>query len=72
LPDAYHHVLVSTKRAKTYAVGKRISTQDFAHGPAYERMIARRTAAGLVPVIPNCARVAWRSLAMGDLMRFVS
>ena len=30
-------------------------------------MIARRTAAGLVPVIPNCARVAWRSLAMGDL-----
>ena len=67
LPDAYHHALVSTKRAKTYAVGKRVSTQDFAHGPAYERMIARRKAAGLVPVIPNCARVAWRSLAMGDL-----
>ena len=67
LPDAYHHALVSAKRAKTYAVGRRISTQAFVKGPAFQRMIARRKAAGLVLEVPNHVRVAWRTLTMGDL-----
>ena len=67
LPDAYHHALVSVKRAKSYAVGGVIAAGEFAKGPAYERMIQRRKAAGLVPTAPKKVRVAWRSLAMGDL-----
>ena len=67
LPDAYHHAGVSVQRAKTYAVGKRIASRNFARGAAFERMVQRRRAAGLYPEVPEQVRVAWRSLAMGDL-----
>ena len=67
LPNAYHHGLVSTERAKTNAVGGRVSPQELAEGPAFARMVARRKAAGLVPTVPRHVRVAWRSLPMGDL-----
>ena len=67
LPNAYHHGLVSTVRAKTNAVGGRVSPQELAEGPAFARMVARRKAAGLVPTVPRHVRVAWRSLPMGDL-----
>ena len=68
LPDAYHHAAVSVRQAKSFAVGKAISSKHFvARGAAYQRMIERRTAAGIVPIEPASVRVAWRSLAMGDL-----
>ena len=67
LPNAYHHAGVSVRRAKTYAVGGRIASQDFARGPAFQRMVERRRAAGLKPEVPHKVRFAWRSLAMGDL-----
>ena len=67
LPNAYHRAGVSVQRAKTYAVGGKVAAREFARGPAFQRMIQRRRDAGLVPVVPAQIRVAWRSLAMGDL-----
>ena len=67
LPNAYHRAGVSVKRSKTYAVRGRDPSRDFARGPAFERMVLRRRAAGLSPEVPTQGRVAWRNLAMGDL-----
>ena len=67
LPNAYHRAGVSVQRSKSYAVKGRIPTRDFARGPAFERMVLRRRAACLSPEVPKQGRVAWRSLAMGDL-----
>ena len=67
LPNAYHRAGVSVQRAKTYAVGGKVAAREFARGPAFQRMIQRRRDAGLVPVVPAQIRLAWRSLAMGDL-----
>ena len=58
LPNAYHHGRASVLRAKTYAVGKAVASSHFARGRAFERLIARRTAAGLVPVVPDKVRVS--------------
>ena len=68
LLNAYHHADVSVRRAKTYTVGGPIASQDFARGPAFQRMVERRRAAGILkPEVPHKVRFAWRSLAMGDL-----
>ena len=67
LPNAYHHALVSMLRARTYALGALVDAQDFRRGPAFQRMVERRRAAGKIPEVPEKVRVSSRSLAMGDL-----
>ena len=67
LPDAHHHAMVSMLRAKTYALGALVDNRVFRRGPAFQRMVERRRAAGKRPEVPEKVRVSWRSLAMGDL-----